>query len=58
SDAVVSPPAFILFVNYPELLTDDYRRYIEARIRERSPYYGLPILIRLRAREKKVRSKK
>jgi GTPase len=58
SDAAISPPAFILFVNHPELLPDDYRRYIEATIRERNPYYGLPILIRLRAREKKVRSKK
>jgi GTPase len=58
SDAAISPPAFILFVNHPELLPDDYRRYIEATIRERNPYYGLPILIRLRARERKVRRRK
>jgi GTPase len=53
SDAVISAPTFILFVNHPELLTDDYRRYIEARIRERNGYYGLPIVIRLRARTRK-----
>jgi GTPase len=53
SDAVISPPAFVLFVNHPELLTDDYRRFIEARIRDRNAYYGLPIIIRLRGRDKK-----
>ena len=51
-NTVISPPTFILFVNHPELLTDDYRRYLEARIRERNGYYGLPIIIRLRGRDK------
>lgn len=46
----VTPPTFMLFVNYPELLTDDYRRYLETRIREQNGYYGLPIIIRLRSR--------
>jgi GTP-binding protein len=49
-NALVAPPNFILFVNYPELLTDDYRRYLEARIRDQNGYYGLPIVIRLRSR--------
>jgi GTP-binding protein len=49
-NALVAPPNFILFVNYPDLLTDDYRRYLEARIREKNGYYGLPIVIRLRSR--------
>jgi GTP-binding protein len=46
----VAPPTFMLFVNYPELLTDDYRRYLEGRIRQQNGYYGLPILFRLRSR--------
>jgi GTP-binding protein len=46
----VSPPSFMLFVNYPELLTDDYRRYLEAKIRDEYGYYGLPIIFRLRSR--------
>jgi GTPase len=50
SNLIVAPPTFVLFVNYPELLTDDYRRYLEARIRERNGYYGLPVIIRLRSR--------
>jgi GTP-binding protein len=50
SNHLVAPPTFVLFVNDPELLTDDYRRYLEARIRERNGYYGLPIIVRLRSR--------
>jgi GTPase len=44
-------PEFVLFVNDPRLLTDQYHRYLEARIRERQPYAGLPIILTLRARE-------
>jgi GTPase len=50
SKHLVAPPTFVLFVNHPELLTDDYRRYLEAKIRERNGYYGLPIIMRLRSR--------
>jgi GTPase len=47
---LLAPPTFMLFVNYPELLASDYRRYLEARIRERNGYCGLPIIIRVRSR--------
>jgi GTPase len=47
---LLAPPSFMLFVNYPEHLTSDYRRYLAARIRERNGYYGLPIIIRVRSR--------
>ena len=50
SKHLVAAPTFVLFVNDPELLTDDYRRYLEGKIRERNGYYGLPIIIRLRSR--------
>ncbi len=46
----LSPPKFILFVNQPKLLSETYRRYLEARIRAAQPYPGLPILISCRAR--------
>jgi GTP-binding protein len=51
------PPEFILFVNDPKLLSDTYRRYLEARIRALEPYPGLPILLACRARtESKARA--
>ena len=43
SERAIDPPKFILFVNQPKLLSDDYARYLEGRIRERSRYPGLPI---------------
>jgi GTPase len=46
----IQPPTFLLFVNDPQALTDDYRRYLEGKIREQLGYYGLPVLFRLRAR--------
>jgi GTPase len=46
----IRPPTFLLFVNDPQTLTDDYRRYLEGKIREQLGYYGLPVLFRLRSR--------
>jgi GTP-binding protein len=46
----LSPPEFVLFVNDPKLLGDTYRRYLEARIRDREPYPGLPVLLTCRPR--------
>jgi len=43
----------VLFVNDPRLLSQTYGRYLEARIRERAPYPGLPIILTLRARSQK-----
>jgi GTP-binding protein len=44
------PPTFLLFVNDPQALTDDYRRYLEGKIRDQVGYYGLPVLFRVRSR--------
>jgi GTP-binding protein len=46
----LTPPEFVLFVNDPHLITETYRRYLEARIREAEPYPGLPIVLTARAR--------
>jgi len=51
----LSPPEFVLFVNDPGLINENYRRYLEARIRKAEPYPGLPLILRLRARVQKKR---
>jgi GTP-binding protein len=51
-ERAVAPPTFLLFVNQPDLLTDDYRRYLESKIREQHGFYGLPIIFKLRARRR------
>ena len=52
----VEPPEFVLFVNEPRLLSETYRRYLEARIRKAQPYPGLPLLLTCRPRQKKRRN--
>ena len=40
----------VLFVNQPKLLSDNYARYLERRIRAVAPFPGLPVLFSCRAR--------
>jgi GTP-binding protein len=48
---IVPIPELVLFVNDEKLLTESYLRFLEARIREHTPYTGLPLLLHFRARE-------
>jgi GTP-binding protein len=50
SEAGLERPEFVLFVNDPRLLSETYRRYLEARVRKAQPYPGLPIVLTLRPR--------
>lgn len=45
------PPTFVFFVNNEELLKDNYKRYLENKLREAFGFFGNPI--RLSARERK-----
>lgn len=49
---IIPLPEIVLFVNDDKLLDQSYRRFIESRIREKVPYTGLPLMLRLRARQK------
>jgi GTP-binding protein len=49
-DRDLQVPEFVLFVNDPSLISETYRRYLEARIRKTEPYPGLPIILTLRQR--------
>ena len=53
-DRKLQPPEFVLFVNDPRLLPRTFARYLEASIRKHVPLPGLPIILTLRARSKKV----
>ena len=50
-EAMVEPAEFILFVNEPRLLSETYRRYLEARIRKAKLYPGLPVILTCRPRQ-------
>lgn len=48
-------PEIVLFVNQPKLLGQTYARYLEAQIRSREPYTGLPLILKLRPRSETER---
>jgi GTPase len=49
----VLPPTFVLFVNDNKLLSDNYRTYLERRIREAFGFAGTPIRLITRPKERK-----
>jgi len=49
TQVAVRPPTVVLFVNHPDLFTEDYRRFIENRFREELPFAEVPLEIILRA---------
>ena len=51
----LQPPEFVLFVNDPRLLSEQYRRYLEATDSRVEPYTGLPIILTLRPRSEMYR---
>lgn len=51
----IEPPKFILFVNYPNLMTETYRKYLYNQFREVYSFTGVPILIHLKGKAKKER---
>lgn len=48
----VGPPTFALFVNETRLLTDNYRTYLERKLRENFGFEGTPIRILTRPKKK------
>src|SRR6266853_926285 len=53
--SILPIPELVLFVNDEKLLVESYRRFLEARIREHTPYTGLPLILHFRARAPRKR---
>ena len=45
---MTEPPLFVFFTRYPELVTDNFRRYLERRLREEFGFEGVPIRLAFR----------
>lgn len=52
AQVAVQPPKFILFINYPNLMTETYKKYLYNQFRETYGFTGVPILIHLKGKEK------
>lgn len=52
AQVAIEPPTFVLFVNYPKLMLDTYRRYLVHKFRETYRFTGNPLVFLLRARKR------
>lgn len=48
------PPVFTIFCNMPELVSDNYRRFIENRLRGAFDLKGTPIRLRFRRKDMRL----
>jgi GTP-binding protein len=46
------PPTFILFVNYPELMPNSYKRYLQNCFKEAYDFLGIPLTFHMKAKNK------
>jgi GTP-binding protein len=44
----VEPPLFVFWMRYPELTTDNYRRFLERKLREQYGFQGVPLRLAFR----------
>jgi len=51
-----APPTVTIFVNQPDFLRDQYKRYLERMFRRRFGFEGAPIVIQIRRRRSKRKS--
>ena len=49
----IQPPRFVMFVNFPNLMTETYKKYIYNQFRESYSFLGLPLEIYLKGKKKK-----
>jgi GTPase len=49
TQVAVNPPTIVMFVNNPDIFSEDYRRFIEHRLREELPFPEVPLRLILRA---------
>ena len=49
------PPTFVLFVNYPEAVKENYTRFLRNRIYEKFDFEGVPVRIEYRERSRRQR---
>lgn len=46
-----APPGFTFFANHPSMVDDNYRRYVENRLRERFDLTGTPVILKFRKKD-------
>lgn len=52
AQVAVQPPKFILFVNYPNLMTETYKKYLYNQFRDVYGFLGVPISLHLKGKKR------
>lgn len=47
----VEPPGFTFFANFPQMVDENYRRYLENRLRERFELEGVPVILKFKKKD-------
>lgn len=47
-----APPNFVLFVNYPELMPNSYKRYLHNQFKDAYDFFGIPLTFYMKAKKK------
>ena len=47
----IAPPGFTFFANHPNLVDDNFRRYVENRLRDRFDLTGTPVMLKFRKKD-------
>lgn len=58
AQVAIEPPKFILFVNYPNLMVESYKKYLYNQFRETYSFTGVPIEIHLKGKQKTKEERK
>lgn len=53
----IQPPKFVLFVNYPNLMTESYKKYLYNQFREIYGFTGMPLTLHLKGKKKSKEDK-
>ncbi len=56
TQVAVAPPTLVLFVNKPEYIDENYRRFVTNRFRDLLPYGEVPIRLQVRGRSREDKS--
>lgn len=52
-----SPPRFVMFVNFPDLMLDSYKKYMINQFREQYEFTGVPLIFDLKGKHQKEEEK-
>lgn len=54
----IQPPKFILFVNYPNLMLESYKKYLYNQFRESYGFLGVPLTLHMKGKKKATKEER